>query len=213
MGLELSVGTLSRALGQSPAAAVTLYEEFGRLNRFLKQRDIPEHQEPETLPALANRAAFISMPYLWMHSLRRAVAYARNPATRFEPAHGMEAVTEDPLVVLERTIVRASHIICHSDCDGYFVPIDFEHPLYADDEASLPGLILGSSVRMHAELVMVAPLLGIRLEGGQLADRDARRLAAEVGEDHPCAIERQTWLTLFELARLSLTYRTAIRFS
>jgi hypothetical protein len=102
-----------------------------------------------------------------------------------------------------------SHIICHSDVEGFYVPIDFRDPIYDD---RIWGEWLGSSQRALAELVLAAPLLGIPLRKGRLSDKAARLIAEEEDDAHPCWRERRVWLKFFEAARLSVEYGTAISF-
>jgi hypothetical protein len=109
-----------------------------------------------------------------------------------------------------------SHIVCHSDGDGFYVPVDFPDPLYDDLPESDPhcvrGGILGSSQGAMRELVRVAPLLGIGLEQGQLDDGEARRIDREKQQASSFWVERRVWLRFFELARFSIAHRTAVVF-
>ncbi len=50
------------------------------------------------------------------------------------------------------------HLIHHSDCEGYYVPVEFG-PVLVDEELS--GGALGSSVRLLAELRALAEALGL----------------------------------------------------
>lgn len=50
------------------------------------------------------------------------------------------------------------HLVHHSDCDGYYVPVDFAQVIVSD---SLAGGYLGSSVRLLAELRRIAGFLGL----------------------------------------------------
>ncbi len=102
-----------------------------------------------------------------------------------------------------------SHLICHSDCEGYYVPVDFPDPLY-DDTDALVGGIVGSSQAAMRELVQVAPLLNIRLRNGALSNAQAKEIADEDGG--PLYIERQVWLQLYEAFRLSIEHGTAVKF-
>jgi hypothetical protein len=106
-----------------------------------------------------------------------------------------------------------SHLICHSDIEGYYVPIDFDEVLLDDDEEIAGGGLVGSSQRLLAELQAVAPALGIVLDGGRLPDEEAERISADVHEEGELWIEKGVWLDLFEAARLSLQHGSAIVFA
>ena len=87
-------------------------------------------------------------------------------------------------------------------------------PLFADSpEAEVPGGIVGSSQRLLAELVLVAPALGIMLRGGQLSDAEADRIDGLASSEEGLHRELSSWLALFEAARLSVENKTAVVFS
>ena len=82
-----------------------------------------------------------------------------------------------------------------------------------EDETDLPGGMLGSSYRLLEELVLVAPALGITLSDGELSDEEAARLGDSMGEDEGLYREIESWLLLYESARLSIAHKTAIVFT
>jgi hypothetical protein len=63
---------------------------------------------------------------------------------------------------LDETSVLASHLLCHSDAGGYYVPVDFGDPLFLPEEAEVRGAgMVGSSQGLLAELAGIASPLGI----------------------------------------------------
>src|SRR5581483_8744033 len=102
------------------------------------------------------------------------------------------------------------HLICHSDCEGYYIPLDFPEPLYDDRDGSRIGGMLGSSQQALRELIQVAPLLGIRLDDGFPPDAVWDEINNE--EDGPLYIERQVWLQLFEQFSHSIEHGAAVEF-
>ncbi len=117
----------------------------------------------------------------------------------------------DPAVEEELGLLR-SHLICHADDEGAYVPLDFEEVLVDDSEEIAGGGLVGSSQRLLAELQAVAPALGIALEDGELSDDEAERLAGEIHAETGFWIEKAVWLDLFEAARLSVQHNAAIVF-
>ena len=73
--------------------------------------------------------------------------------------------------------------------------------------------MLGSSYRLVEELQVVAPVLDIEVDNGELSDVEADRINGLADEEGPFWIEKTVWLSLFEAARLSLKYKVAICFS
>ncbi len=218
MGLALSVGLLAWHLGPDgdPEGLKWLRRDLKRLNKLLVANGLPEHTEPEMLPRINSRGSLSGFSYSSTHHLRRAVAYARHAPKKFAKIDRDADPTEDPLLDDEYSIHMNSHLCCHSDCEGFYVPIDFPEPLYADDKHKITGDIVGSSQRLLAELVQAAPLLGIRLgKTGKLSDKEATKLADEDDEDegsHRYGLERTVWFAFYEAASASVTHNTVMSF-
>jgi hypothetical protein len=208
MGLGIDVGALASASGADPETAEVLRADFAVIAKLLQENGLPPHHEPESLPPIRSRAPSGSLPYAWLPYFGRAIAYARQAPNEFTPL-GRGDPAADRRLDRERSVAMDSHIICHSDCEGYYVPVDFRDPIY-DDRAV--GRVLGSSQRVLAELVLAAPLLGIPLRSGELSDEAAREIAEELEGAHPCWRERRVWLKFFEAARNSVAFGTAIVF-
>jgi hypothetical protein len=190
-------------------------EDLRAINRVLVANGLPAHTEPESLPEIKDRVPVSSIPYRWLHVLRRAVAYALRPGERFRPLRPgepeLDRVHDDVLFSCE------SHLICHSDGGGFYVPVDFPEPLYdelgEDEPDALVGGILGSSQGGLRELALTAPLLGIRLVKGRLGNAAARAICQEPPEaSRPGAIERHAWLYLHERLRQSVELRAVALF-
>lgn len=214
MGLSISVGVLASNCADKEACAY-LRRGFKEVNRLLKSNKLPLHKEPSNLPRLDYRKrSVIGQPYSNLHHLRRAVAYAIRGYTKL-PDFGDADPCEDDMY--DRVLsCFESHIICHSDCEGFYVPVDFAEPLYDDlkdsDPRCIVGGILGSSQGAMRELVKVAPLLGIRLKAGNVSDREFARLDTLSHGDSSEATAVHVWLNFFEAARLSIARATAIVF-
>jgi len=212
MGLAVSIGSLACAVDQDAEGAESLREGFRHVNRVLIANGLPSHIEPEAMPDLADRSKLSSMPYAWLHYLRRAVAFARQAPGAFCPVREDENPAADERIDEELSVFMNSHLICHSDCEGFYVPIDFPGPLYDVRNDGLPGGILGSSQRALQEVVQAAPLLSISLNDTNVSDATARGIADEAEGSHPYWIERKVWLCMFERLRHSIEYRCAVVF-
>ena len=209
MGLSITVGILADLAMNDPEAVEELTPDFEIINRVLRLNRLPEHREPTTLPMLGDRSGVTGLPYSFLHRLRRFYARRIIRPDRLPPpvAEG-ESPAHDP--VLDEVGSPKHHLLWHSDCEGYYLPIDFSNVL---EDARLPGAGIGSSVRLLEELKLIASPLGIMLQDGTLSDSDAS-LIAEADEDNggPYWIERLVWLALFEAARLSIEHHAAIHF-
>lgn len=214
MGIAVAIGALADLLEHDEEGAAWLEEDLAAANGVLAQEGLPAHAEPRTLQAPAPRTSITSFPYSYIHYLRRAYAHRlADPSWIASPLQDNLDPADDPLVQDELDLLR-SHLICHSDAEGFYLPIDFADVLIEDaDEPSLPGAMLGSSYRLLEELCLVAPTLGIRLSDGQLADDEAARIDALAGRGNGIHRELCAWLALYEAARLSIELKTAIVFS
>lgn len=152
MGLTVSVGVYTDDL---PDEVREQYRtDFRQINRILKNAGIPAHKEK---PCGAEDWWNVGMGYSSLHFLRRFAASVavseRAPAPLRRNAHASNS--PEIRAYLSRVVRPASrvydHLMCHSDAEGYYVPIDFPNVLNADQAVPLTGGRLGSSVRLRDE--------------------------------------------------------------
>ena len=214
MGLAIGVGVLADLLENDREGADWLDEGLAAANRLLAKAGLPSHAEPRTLEPPAMRASIESFPYSFIHYLRRAYAHrTANTSWVAVPTSNDVDPTADPIVEREVDLLR-SHLLCHSDAEGFYVPVDFRDVLFADaGDSTLPGDMLGSSYRLLEELLVVAPALGICLTSGELSDDEAARVDELACSGEGLSRELCSWLALYEAARISIELKTAIVFS
>jgi len=213
MGLAIEVGYLADMLAQGDAEAAEDFEStLAEVNRVLASEGLPQHVEPRNAPTQATRCSTAGFPYSTLHYLRRAYAHrVRDPQWSAAPVPAGVDPAADPEVEAQ-TEQFDSHLLCHSDAEGWYLPIDFAQVVFANEHDDIPGGMLGSSQRLRAELAMVAPALDIALDaGGELSDAEAARLDA-VDTDDPMWRELLAWLALWEAARISIASGSAIVF-
>lgn len=146
MGLVAVVGTEDEEL----------LEEFGPVNALLRANGLPEHSE--TVVDESELVEFEMGGYSSLHHLRRIAAHLDAGGPLPEP--GGEDAPDDPvlLAAYERPAGgRFTHLIHHSDAEGFYLPIDFPLPLNGD----VVGGTVGSSVALRRELRELAQVLGI----------------------------------------------------
>ncbi|MBL1078463.1 hypothetical protein JK358_29055 [Nocardia sp. 2] len=215
MGLAVGTHSLAYAVAHDddPEYLEMLRNDLRAINVALAAEGIAAHTEPEVNGGVTGRATVGSVPYSFVHHLRRAYAWATEyPGRAVPPVAEGERASEDS--VLEQVgEMFESHLLCHSDCEGYYVPVDFADVVFSAPELEIPGCMVGSSQALLRELVYVAPYLGITLVEGELSDAEIARVDAENGDDeHPLYRERETWLLFYEAARVSVANRTVISF-
>lgn len=207
MGLGLSVGYLADMKIHDNEGYVWAKDTFAKIAEVLKDNHCPTWEEPEELNA-SLRPHLSSFPYSWIHFLRRAYAWQNeHPGENLPPSNG-EISEEDDRMIEDVALDFRSHLLCHSDAEGHYVPIEFEEPIFDD---RVDGSMLGSSFALKRELLRIAPLLDIKLEGDVLPDIEAARIYA-IEDDHPFFREYAVFLSLWEVTRVSLEKKTAIVF-
>lgn len=207
MGLAIVVDVLG-GLKDDPEGHAAARAELDRLGERLEAKGLPPWREPETV-SVRPRAHVDSFSYSTIHFLRRALAWTRASEAPLEPTGG-ELTPDDDALVRDEAAMLDSHLICHSDADGWYVPIPMGEPVFLGDE--IAGRVVGSSVCLLDELAEVAPPLGVALTDDlELTDAEAERLF-RVTDDDPFARELMAFLTLWECARVSVASGCAIRF-
>jgi len=211
MGLEIAVGSLAYLRVHDPEGADFLRKQFAAINELLKKHGLPEHREPEKLSGVHTRCETGSFPYSYLHYLRRVYAHVLDDASwEAEPLSEGENPADDE-VLIDKTNDMESHLLCHSDAEGFYVPLDFDEVLF-DDGDTIAGAMVGSSYRLWEELYDLAPALGIELTKGILSDEAAAAINEQMDSQEGLWIERMVWLSLFDASRISIERGTAICF-
>ncbi|KDN86498.1 hypothetical protein [Kitasatospora cheerisanensis] len=157
MGLDVVVGAL---IGAEEDTADWFRGECATIRAVLEREGLPAWQEPLEGQQFGDRV----WGYSGLHTLRRLAAHLAADGRLPEPLAEGERASQDP--VLQRMYEDIpddpagpfDHLIHHSDCEGYYVPVEFG-PVLVDEELS--GGALGSSVRLLAELRALAEALGL----------------------------------------------------
>jgi hypothetical protein len=219
MGLAINVGLLEYWLqSEDSEAAAEFRKSMEAVNEVLAEKGLAQHQEPENIGMVKRQGVSVisGFPYSCLHSLRRIYALAIDDEDWIPTPSSPDENPADEDVIEEVTYMQESHLLCHSDCGGYYLPIDFIDIIIDNKEKNrIPGGILCSSYRLMDDLVFVAPKLGIDLSAGQLSDAEAKKVsvAQDPNSGDDFWNEKTAWLCLFEAARLSIEYKTAICFS
>ncbi|MFC8384168.1 hypothetical protein [Nocardia sp. NPDC057272] len=216
MGLSVGTGGLAFAVadGSDPEYLDALTEQLRALSELLVREGLAPHDEPRAAGPAVDRARIGSVPYSFVHYLRRAYARAREyPEQPLTPVADGDSASDDPAIDLVGSTFD-SHLICHSDCEGFYVPVDFDEVLFVGEDVDIAGGMVGSSTALMRELVYVAPYLGIELVDGVLSDAEIGRIRTMLDSDSPHPFDREliTWLLLFEAARVSIENGTVVEF-
>jgi hypothetical protein len=214
MGLSISVGLLYDQARNDAEGLEHHRSAFARLGRALKAEDIGWH-EPEMTDPPRTRTFSGGFPYGYLTQLRRILVLTEYGEPVTPALKVSESQYERDCEKIRDEMTRFdSHLLCHSDSSGYYVPVDFEEPLFLPDEADVEGAgIVGSSQRLLAELVGIASSIGIDLDDeGVPSGTGEAGPAADLALDGPFGTERFAWHQLHRACRASIAGGHAIVF-
>lgn len=210
MGLSIEVFHLAWILEteDDPNFISQIEASYEALNQALVRNNLPSFHEPEVRANDRLRHWLQDFSYRDLHYLRRFYAHARHNPLVIPAPPGEERPSLDP--ILDAVSSPEHHLLEHSDNGGFYVPIEFDSVIY---DPEVEGEAIGSSHKLMAELLWIAPFLDIHIEDGTLTDAEAERVNDMVrSQQDPYEIEKAVWIALFESARISIQYNTAIVF-
>ena len=156
--------------------------------------------------------------YSGLHTLRRLAVHLAETGTLPGPLGEARMATDDPLLKKAYATWPGEpagpfdHLIHHSDCEGYYVPVDFGQVILNE---RLAGGYLGSSVRLLAETRRIATAIGLPED----LDPDSEEVSAACDPDTQVTagwqryrIESYVCLRLIHAAKHSIATGAAIAF-
>jgi hypothetical protein len=213
MGLTIVVGILA-GVGDEDADHVRAH--FAVIRELLDRAGAGQWAEPEL-----NERDILEgdmWGYSGLHTVRRVAVHLAQTGILPDPLEEAHKAAGDRLLAQAYAQVPGQpagpfdHLIHHSDCEGYYVPVDFEQVITDD---SLAGGYLGSSVRLLVETRRIASALGLPED----LDPDAEEVLGAWDATTPAAegwqrygIESYGCLRLIHAAKHSIATGAAIAF-
>jgi hypothetical protein len=214
MGLGISVGMLCDQARNDPEGFEAHRDAFEQLAQALAAEGI-EWREPEVIHTVAGHDFSSGFPYSYLAHLRRAFTLAQLG----EPVTAASAISDDEYArdqekVADESTMFTSHLLCHADYAGYYIPVDFEDPLFLPEETNVAGAgMVGSSQRLLAELVGFAASIGVQLdENGAPNTTEEAMAAAGLADAEAFDAERFAWTALHGACLASVESGHAIVF-
>ncbi|MGV9786701.1 hypothetical protein [Streptomyces sp. NPDC003435] len=215
MGLNIVVGVLVDATNDDYTEMVRA--DFITVGELLERAGAGHWAEPDLDDG--EGAEFEGWGYSGLHTLRRLAVHLAASGRLPEPLNRSRRATDDPLLNQVYEALPSDppgpfdHLVHHSDCEGYYVPVDFDHVIV--DETA-PGGYLGSSVRLLAETHRLAEALGLPED----LDPDSEDVFDAADAEEPAAegwqrygVESYVCLQLLHAAQLSVSTGAAIVFT
>lgn len=210
----MCVGLLADAADDAEYTA-GLREDFAVVRELLAEAGAAPWDEPEVTEQ--DVRWFEMVGYSGLHTLRRLAVHLAEHGSLPEPLRSGQA-SKDPLLLDVYADMPGNppgpfdHLVHHSDCEGYYVPVAFDEVIV---DERLAGGHLGSSVRLLDEARRIAAALGLPadldLEVSDVFDaEDAETPAAEVWRRH--GIESYICLQIIAAAEHSIATGAAIAF-
>lgn len=191
--------------------------DFVAISELLARAGAPQWTEPDLDGD--EGAEFEVWGYSGLHTIRRLAVHLAADGRLPEPLDRTQQATDDPLLSQVYEAAPSDHpgpfdhLVHHSDCEGYYVPVDFAHVI-VDKKA--PGRSLGSSVRLLAETRRLAEALGLP----EHLDPDSEEVSDALDAEDPAAegwqryhVESYVCLQLLRAAKLSVSTGAAIAFT
>ncbi|MFD8141712.1 hypothetical protein [Streptomyces sp. NPDC059708] len=215
MGLNMAVGVLA-GYEEDDRYARRVHADFAAIRGLLARVGARPWSEPVLNEE--EREEFEAWGYSGLHALRRLAVHLAASGQLPEPLDETWQATGDPLLKKVYEELPSDppgpfdHLIHHSDCEGYYVPVDFAHVIV---DAEAPGGGLGSSVRLLAETRRLADVLGLPED----LDPHAEEISEAADSGDPAAegwrrygVESYMCLQLLRAAKRSISTGAAIAF-
>jgi hypothetical protein len=190
-------------------------QEFAAINRTLRKLDLPEHSEPEDIPVWTFDLGTVR----GLHALRRVAAhldkFGELPPPRREDG-GRDPVVQEYYDHAEHNPRKFDHLVMHSDCEGYYLPVEFSRVIYSRKGLDVPYHMIGSSHRLLAECRELGKAMRVppRLSASKIREHWRTAEEAEPKEKwHPYDVEAYVCVTLMRAAKRSIEVGAAIWFS
>ncbi len=221
MGLALEVGILADLKTADEEGYEYFRNQFVLLNALPAINALPAHNEPEDVPILSCEM----YGYFGLHFLRRIAAHLLVNGAVPDPC--LERPTNDPVYhkcydeiatmqdARSREDKRFDHLLCHSDAEGFYVPIGFDDVLFDFDETGIAGAQVGSSIVLVRECAALAEAIGVPIDvdPGDATLNDVCETQGKGSGWHRYGIESYTCIQLLNAARHSATTGAALVFT
>jgi hypothetical protein len=182
-------------------------KEFANINIILSKNNLPCHIELEIKSKQETWWPEINCPYSAIHQLKYVAAkFIEDP---FWNPDLLSAKKYKIPVNLNKKIYeeKSSQLICHSDFDGFYVPIDFDNAIYDRETNEW----LGSSFGLRRELDKLAQNLNFSLHiSNNVTTEQMFSLLEEKLKNDPFKIHKKILFCLYYIADFSIKWGSVI---
>src|SRR5258708_11775254 len=233
MGLSLSVGILVELKENDQEGYDNYSAIFEAVKGALAKEGLPTHKEPTEISP-KDQISYDMYGYSGLHYLRRIAAHLAYTKTvpppgddgssgdSFLKRYYRESVNPPSRTGLLGLFRKPSgtpefnfnHLIQHSDCEGFYLPLDFVPVIFPDSDLKIPGEMIGSSHRLLAECRQLAAALAIPTDIDPEGDElwEAADSQGEGSDWRRYGIEAFTCVRLIHACQASIRSSSAVVF-
>lgn len=209
MGLYITSGALASFKEMDEEAFKHYSSVFKDVNKLLELNGLTPYEEPTELEGGSLELGGFS--YDFIHHLRRFYAYCAEYEDWTPIPFSPNSKPSEDSIIDDYASDLTCHLICHSDCTGFYVPVDFIDIVFDNDEIPIDGAMIGSSYTLFKELKFIANKLNIQLdEDDTIVNIEAVNKSINAEEDF--WKEKLVWCELFKAAKHSIHNKAAIVF-
>ncbi|WP_159023668.1 hypothetical protein [Formosa sp. L2A11] len=213
MGLSISGGILADFIENEPEGYEAYKIIFENINKILVSNNFEPYQEPNVLKVKPLSVG--SFPYSFLHHLRRFLAHVweneGNENWTPIPFSPEENPTKDAILE-DYYSYMSSHLLIHSDSEGFYIPVVLQEVLFDTDKTPVPGAMIGSSYILLEELKDLTKYLDIKLDANNTVTNIAE-VDRTIEKQGDFWIEKLVCVTLIKAAKYSIDNKTAIVFN
>ena len=234
MGLCVCVGFAADLKEHDLEGYESFKVEMAKVNQTLRAEGLPEHHEPDAVSP-ADFVSFDMFGYSGLHYLRRIAAHISY--TGKVPSPGDKDSSKDALLEQYYTesiqekgpkgflalFKKASksksfefnHLLHHSDCEGYYLPLEFTSVIFPEPKLKVAGEMIGSAPSLLRECKRLADVLAIPHDIDPESDElwDAAESQGKGDSWHRYGVESLTCVRLLHACEASIRSGAALVFA
>lgn len=213
MSLEITVGLLYLLSNIGEYEGLNYYKDmFNDINKVLKRHNIDTYKEPINLKR--EEIFYFQIKYSVVASLKKLAAYIALNEVLPSPNYQNKNIIEQ--YMKEKKHKHSfDHLILHSDCDGFYVPVQFNEIVLLEPSLNIEGTIIGSSYKLIKECELIANFLGLPLDLDLESEEideifESENLGPERWKEY--IVESFACLVLYNAARRSICLGASVVF-
>lgn len=168
VGFKITVGILRQL---KCSGDIDRFNYFSVIFQRLNQALVSEGHSSYSEPSHTNGVFWtVGMEHIGLYYLKRMAAHIALYEELPQPVYSQSFNADESYYTYIDTLglsaenLRFDHLVFHSDCLGFYLPVDFETVIFPDIQLEIPGDMIGSSYRLRDECRIIAKYLELESE-------------------------------------------------